>query len=149
MFRQITDIAEVVKTAREIVPDERLYIVCDSTWTTPVLTKPIDLGKTVWFHTQTHNRSPHSAVRLQPTIIPFRSGVDAVIHSITKYIGGHSDLIGGMVVTADTAAGTRLHEQVCHIVSDLMVLTMRLAYSTPVSTAAHRSNRDRRQPTAV
>lgn len=36
---------------------------------------------------------------------PLAMGADVVIHSATKYLGGHSDLIGGCVVTdADTAA---------------------------------------------
>ena len=32
---------------------------------------------------------------------PLPLGADAVVHSVTKYIGGHSDLIGGAVVTSD------------------------------------------------
>jgi cystathionine gamma-synthase len=32
---------------------------------------------------------------------PLQLGADAVVHSVTKYIGGHSDLIGGAVVTSD------------------------------------------------
>lgn len=31
---------------------------------------------------------------------PLRAGADAVVHSTTKYIGGHSDLIGGAVCTS-------------------------------------------------
>ncbi|MBA3691349.1 MAG: cystathionine gamma-synthase, partial [Actinobacteria bacterium] len=31
---------------------------------------------------------------------PLSSGADAVVHSVTKYLGGHSDLIGGAVVTS-------------------------------------------------
>jgi cystathionine gamma-synthase len=34
---------------------------------------------------------------------PLGSGADAVVHSVTKYIGGHSDLIGGAIVTSDAA----------------------------------------------
>ncbi|SFS06934.1 cystathionine gamma-lyase [Agrococcus baldri] len=34
---------------------------------------------------------------------PLALGADAVIHSTTKYIGGHSDLVGGAVVTADAS----------------------------------------------
>ena len=33
-----------------------------------------------------------------PLQYPIRLGVDIVIHSLTKYIGGHSDLIGGAIV---------------------------------------------------
>jgi cystathionine gamma-synthase len=32
---------------------------------------------------------------------PLGSGADAVVHSVTKYLSGHSDLIGGAVVTSD------------------------------------------------
>jgi cystathionine gamma-synthase len=32
---------------------------------------------------------------------PLALGADAVVHSVTKYIGGHSDLIGGAIVTSD------------------------------------------------
>jgi cystathionine gamma-synthase len=35
-------------------------------------------------------------------------GADAVVHSVTKYIGGHSDLIGGAIVTSDTKWVERL-----------------------------------------
>jgi cystathionine beta-lyase/cystathionine gamma-synthase len=34
---------------------------------------------------------------------PLSLGADAVVHSSTKYIGGHSDLIGGAVMTSDDA----------------------------------------------
>lgn len=33
-----------------------------------------------------------------PLQFPLRLGVDIVIHSLTKYIGGHSDLIGGAII---------------------------------------------------
>lgn len=42
--------------------------VVDNTWATPVLQRPLELG------------------------------ADAVVHSATKYIGGHSDLMAGVVV---------------------------------------------------
>ena len=42
--------------------------VVDNTWATPVLQRPLELG------------------------------ADAVVHSATKYIGGHSDLVAGVVV---------------------------------------------------
>lgn len=32
---------------------------------------------------------------------PLTLGADVVVHSATKYLGGHSDLIGGVVVTSD------------------------------------------------
>jgi len=40
---------------------------------------------------------------------PFEWGADIVVHSTTKYIGGHSDLIGGAVVVRDAQLAKRLH----------------------------------------
>jgi cystathionine gamma-synthase len=54
-------------------------LVCvDNTFATPVVQRPLELG------------------------------ADAVVHSTTKYLGGHSDSVGGAVVARDPA----LHEQV-------------------------------------
>ena len=39
---------------------------------------------------------------------PLELGADAVVHSATKYLGGHSDVVGGAVVVRDEA----LHEKV-------------------------------------
>lgn len=44
---------------------------CDNTFATPVLTRPLELG------------------------------VDIVMHSATKYLGGHSDMLGGLLSTRD------------------------------------------------
>ena len=33
---------------------------------------------------------------------PLEWGADAVVHSMTKYLGGHSDVLGGAVVTSDS-----------------------------------------------
>jgi cystathionine beta-lyase/cystathionine gamma-synthase len=51
----------------------------DSTFATPVLTRPLELG------------------------------VDIVMHSATKYIGGHSDSLGGVLVTKDESLYDRLY----------------------------------------
>ena len=50
--------------------DRGIYTVCDNTSATPVLQRPLDLG------------------------------VDLVVHSSTKYLGGHGDVTGGIVVAA-------------------------------------------------
>jgi cystathionine gamma-synthase len=50
-----------------------IMIAVDNTWPTPVLTRPIELG------------------------------ADLVIHSTTKYFGGHSDVIGGCVVVKENS----------------------------------------------
>jgi len=39
---------------------------------------------------------------------PLLLGADAVVHSTTKYLGGHSDVIGGAVAVADEALATSL-----------------------------------------
>lgn len=55
----------------EIAETHGAALACDSTFATPVLQNPLDLGATL------------------------------VVHSSTKYLGGHSDLLGGMVVGRD------------------------------------------------
>jgi cystathionine beta-lyase/cystathionine gamma-synthase len=40
---------------------------------------------------------------------PLALGADAVVHSSTKYLNGHSDVVGGIVVTSDDAFAERLH----------------------------------------
>ncbi|WUH91287.1 cystathionine gamma-synthase [Streptomyces sp. NBC_00433] len=39
---------------------------------------------------------------------PLALGADIVVHSTTKYMGGHSDVVGGALVTSDTALGEEL-----------------------------------------
>lgn len=53
-------------------------VVVDNTFATPILQHPLDLG------------------------------ADLVIHSTTKYIGGHSDLIGGAVMTRNDALAEQI-----------------------------------------
>jgi cystathionine beta-lyase/cystathionine gamma-synthase len=57
-----------------------LTVVFDNTFASPALQNPLDLG------------------------------VDIVVHSTTKYISGHSDVIGGAAVTNDQALYTHLFE---------------------------------------
>jgi cystathionine gamma-synthase len=39
---------------------------------------------------------------------PLALGADVVVHSTTKYLGGHSDVVGGALVTSDEALGAEL-----------------------------------------
>jgi cystathionine gamma-synthase len=39
---------------------------------------------------------------------PLALGADAVVHSTTKYLGGHSDVVGGALVTGDAELGEEL-----------------------------------------
>jgi cystathionine gamma-lyase len=40
---------------------------------------------------------------------PLELGIDVVVHSTTKYLNGHSDVVGGMVVTGDDEWGEHLY----------------------------------------
>lgn len=40
---------------------------------------------------------------------PLALGADIVVHSATKFLGGHNDLIGGAVVTKDPDLGEKMH----------------------------------------
>lgn len=39
---------------------------------------------------------------------PFEFGADLVVHSTTKYLNGHSDVVGGAVIAADSSIGDEL-----------------------------------------
>lgn len=62
---KITDLKAVAALATNAT------VVVDSTFATPYIQRPLELG------------------------------VDVVVHSTTKYLGGHSDVMGGVVVTND------------------------------------------------
>jgi len=67
-----------IAAAASVAHEAGAKVVVDNTFATPALQRPLALG------------------------------ADVVIHSVTKYIGGHSDLIGGAVVTSDTDLIERL-----------------------------------------
>jgi len=60
-----------IKKLSEIAHAEKLLLAVDNTFASPYFQKPLSLG------------------------------ADIVVHSTTKYISGHSDIIGGAVVTSD------------------------------------------------
>jgi cystathionine gamma-synthase len=64
---KITDIAAIVALAKKT----SIKTVCDNTFATPILQRPLDLG------------------------------VDLVMHSTTKYLGGHSDVLGGALIARE------------------------------------------------
>jgi cystathionine gamma-synthase len=59
-----------IASVSEVAHAAGARVVVDNTFATPALQRPLELG------------------------------ADVVVHSVTKYIGGHSDLIGGAVVTS-------------------------------------------------
>jgi cystathionine gamma-synthase len=67
-----------IRRAAETAHAAGALLVVDNTFATPYLQQPLELG------------------------------ADLVVHSTTKYLGGHSDVIGGFVATSDAALGERL-----------------------------------------
>ncbi|OAA93858.1 bifunctional cystathionine gamma-lyase/homocysteine desulfhydrase [Clostridium coskatii] len=68
-----------IKKISEIAKKNNLLTIVDNTFMTPYLQKPIELG------------------------------ADIVLHSATKYLGGHSDLVAGLVVVNDEKLAERLY----------------------------------------
>ncbi len=71
---RVVDLGQVA----EIAGRHRLLSVCDNTFATPYLQRPLDLG------------------------------FDIVVHSATKYLNGHSDMVGGVAVVAGDEIAERL-----------------------------------------
>jgi len=44
-----------------------------------------------------------------PLMDPFKWGADYIVHSATKYLGGHSDLLAGVVVVKDKETCAKVH----------------------------------------
>jgi cystathionine beta-lyase/cystathionine gamma-synthase len=63
----------------EIATKAGAQLAVDNTFATPMLQRPLDLGATM------------------------------VVHSTTKYLNGHSDVVGGAVLTSDAALAEKLH----------------------------------------
>jgi cystathionine beta-lyase/cystathionine gamma-synthase len=63
----------------EIARKAGIPLAVDNTFATPMLQRPLELGATM------------------------------VVHSMTKYLNGHSDVVGGCVMTSDDALGEKLH----------------------------------------
>jgi cystathionine beta-lyase/cystathionine gamma-synthase len=71
---------KVVDIARlaETAKKRGVYTVVDNTFATPMIQRPLELGATV------------------------------ALHSLTKYLNGHSDVVGGVIVTSDDGLAERL-----------------------------------------
>ncbi|HKA26406.1 MAG TPA: cystathionine gamma-synthase [Gaiellaceae bacterium] len=68
-----------IRAAAEVAHEAGAMVVVDNTFASPYLQQPLALG------------------------------ADVVLHSTTKYLGGHSDLIGGFVATSDPTVAERLY----------------------------------------
>jgi cystathionine gamma-synthase/cystathionine gamma-lyase len=67
-----------IRAAAGVVTPKGIPLVVDNTFASPALQRPLDLGATV------------------------------VLHSTTKYINGHSDVVGGVLVTREGELASRL-----------------------------------------
>ena len=67
-----------LKGLAALAREHELLLVADNTFATPYLQRPLELG------------------------------ADIVVHSATKYLNGHSDIVGGIAVTADAGLAQRL-----------------------------------------
>lgn len=72
---EVAEIAVLAAAAH----DAGALVVADNTFSTPLVTRPLELG------------------------------ADVVLHSVTKYLAGHSDVVLGALATSDQALRTRLH----------------------------------------
>jgi cystathionine beta-lyase/cystathionine gamma-synthase len=68
-----------IRAATEAAHAAGAMVVVDNTFASPYLQQPLELG------------------------------ADVVLHSTTKYLGGHSDLVGGFVATNDPTVAERLY----------------------------------------
>ena len=68
-----------IRAAADAAHEAGALVVVDNTFASPYLQQPISLG------------------------------ADVVLHSTTKYLGGHSDLIGGFIATSDPTVAERLY----------------------------------------
>jgi cystathionine beta-lyase/cystathionine gamma-synthase len=68
-----------IRAAAEAAHEVGAMVVVDNTFATPYLQRPLELG------------------------------ADVVLHSTTKYLSGHSDLIGGFLATNDPTVAERLY----------------------------------------
>lgn len=84
-------------------------LVWIETPTNPML-KIVDLEATISFA-----KSKGAIVVVDNTFMspyfqrPFKFGADIVLHSATKYLNGHSDVVGGVIVAKDKALADRLY----------------------------------------
>jgi len=100
------DMADTAAVERAITPATRLVWV--ETPTNPLL-KVLDIAA---ISAIAHARG--ALVTVDNTFAtpylqnPLALGADLVVHSLTKYLGGHSDVIGGAVLTGDDGLAGRL-----------------------------------------
>lgn len=102
-FVDMTDPAAIEQS---ITPMTRMLWV--ETPTNPML-KLIDLGRAAEIARRHHLISVCDNTFMTPYFQrPLEHGIDIVTHSTTKYLNGHSDVVGGFVATSDAALAERI-----------------------------------------
>ena len=102
-FVDFCDLAEVERAVR---PNTKLFWV--ETPTNPLL-RIMDLAGTVALAREHGVRVAVDNTFATPCVQrPLEYGCDIVMHSTTKYLGGHSDVLGGLTVVADEELGRRM-----------------------------------------
>lgn len=101
-----TDLASPGALEQALRPNTRMIWV--ETPTNPML-KLVDLGAVAAFARSNGLLAIADNTFASPYLQrPIEHGFHAVMHSATKYLNGHSDIIGGIVVTRDAELGDRL-----------------------------------------
>lgn len=101
-----TDLASPGALEQALRPNTRMIWV--ETPTNPML-KLVDLGVVAAFARSNGIVAIADNTFASPYLQrPIEHGFDAVMHSATKYLNGHSDIIGGIVVTRNAELGDRL-----------------------------------------
>jgi cystathionine beta-lyase/cystathionine gamma-synthase len=103
-----TDLSNLQDFESALLPETRLVWI--ETPTNPLL-KIADIAE---ISRRAKNYSSKILVSVDNTFAspylqqPLALGADFVVHSTTKYLGGHSDVVGGAIITADKAAYDQL-----------------------------------------
>lgn len=104
------DMTDLEKVRQAIKPNTRLVWI--ETPSNPLL-NVVDIKAITDFAHQNHALAAVDNTFLSPYFQrPFELGADIVIHSTTKYLNGHSDVVGGAVIVNNQELGIRLSELV-------------------------------------
>jgi cystathionine gamma-lyase len=139
---EAVDMSDAANVARAIRKETRLVWI--ETPTNPML-KLVDLAEVAKI------ARAHGAISAVDNTFatpcfqrPLEHGVDVVVHSTTKYLNGHSDVVGGAVITSDEALHERLRflqNAVGGVPSPMdSFLVLRGLKTLPVRMARHAEN---------
>lgn len=100
------DLSDPAALAAAVRPDTKLIWI--ETPTNPTL-RLVDIAQVAEFARKRNILTVVDNTFASPWVQrPLELGADIVMHSATKYLNGHSDMIGGIAVTADAALAERI-----------------------------------------